>query len=124
MDSASTTNSDRAAVQLKLRLRAEPQNAAVARTFVGSALRTIDRDPVVVDDLRLAVSELFAVLVAERCGSIDVTLMIRGEAVTAVLAGTAELPPLPPATLALTRELTGGAIQVEDWQWVIQAPPH
>lgn len=123
MQLTSTPNSDGPSAQLKLRLKTEPQNAAVARTFVGSALRAIDRDPSVVDDLRLVVSELFTVLVAERYGSIDVTLTISGEAVIAVLAGPSDLPALPSETLALTRKLTGEEIQLEDSQWVIQARP-
>jgi hypothetical protein len=124
MHSTSTPETSGPPIPLRLRLMAEPQNAATVRTFIGASLRTIEQPQSVIDDLRLAISELFAVLVANQCGSIDVTLTISGQVVTAALTGPSVLPTLPPETLELTRRLTDGGLRLEDSRWVVQTPRH
>jgi hypothetical protein len=106
---------------LRMRFEAEPLNLTVARAFVGTTLRTVDQSQSLIEDLRLAVSELLTVLVTGDHGPIDLELRIDGGVFTAIIGGPAALPAIPEETREIVGRLTDDGVRVDEADWVIRA---
>lgn len=105
---------------LRLRITAEASNLAVARTFIGTALRVLERPESVIDDLRLAVSELLTVLVRENQGPIGLELTISEHDLQVTVTGPTTLPPLPADITKMVGMLAHDGLELSDSSWVIR----
>jgi anti-sigma regulatory factor (Ser/Thr protein kinase) len=109
-------------VSLRLRVAAEPSHLTIARAFIGSSLRALDQPQQHISDLRLAVSELMAVLAISGQGHIDVVLSLEDQRLVTTISGPPNLPPVPTEIVDIVKELTADALDVDGTVWVIRTP--
>jgi anti-sigma regulatory factor (Ser/Thr protein kinase) len=107
-------------VPLRLRVDAEPSHLTIARAFIGSSLRALDQPEQHINDLRLAVSELMAVLAIRSQGPIDVMLSFEDQHLVTRISGPPALPPVPTEIADLVEKLTADGLDVTGEVWVIR----
>lgn len=105
---------------LRLRITAEASNLAVARTFIGTALRVLEQPESKVDDLRLAVSELLTVLVKENQGPIELELTMSEHELRTAISGPTTLPSLPAEITKMVGMLAPDGLELGNSSWVIR----
>jgi anti-sigma regulatory factor (Ser/Thr protein kinase) len=104
---------------LHLRLFAEPSHLAIARAFISSSLRVLDQPEDSINDLRLAVSELLAVLAIRNQGPVDITLSFEDQYLVTRISGPPNLPEVPTEIADLVTKLTADGIDMPGDSWII-----
>ena len=107
---------------LRLRVNAEPSHLTIARAFIGSSLRAVDQPDRHINDLRLAVSELLAVLAVSGQGSVEVVLSFEDQHLITRISGPSTLPLVPSEIADLVKRLTADGLEVAGEEWVIRTP--
>lgn len=106
----------------RLQLAPDADQLTFARSFVASSLRVLGYDDDLIDDVRLAVSELLTVLLRNGNQGIEVALP-RGISATAVeVTAQAALPDLPEETASLLGRLIPAGLSIGPDKWTIHLP--
>lgn len=108
---------------LRLLIGADPSHLAVARAFVASSLRVLGYPEQLVDDLRLAVSELSTLLVLSDQAPIVVELVIEASGTEITVSSNGQIPSLAEDVKLLVGRLSGDGLTIDESRWVLTIPP-
>lgn len=106
---------------LRLLLAPEPDLLSVARGFVASAFQVCNQPPQLVDDARLAVSELLTVFVLAKVGPLDLAITEDGGDLVVTISAPS-LPALSSQTAELVEQLAPGGLQREQGRYLLRFP--
>ncbi|HUO45711.1 MAG TPA: ATP-binding protein [Acidimicrobiia bacterium] len=107
---------------LRLQIGADPSHLTVARSFVASSLRVLGYPEEVVEDLRLAVSELSTLLILAKQASIEIELTIDGASTEISVTGNGPIPSLADDVRLLLDRLTGDGLTMDENRWLLTIP--
>lgn len=104
---------------LRLGFHGEPAHLTIVRAFVGSVLRTLEQPEQMIADLRLAISELAAVLVNSDAGEADLEFIVDDGEFRLAVSGPDPMPSIPEETVALVKALTGDRLLSPSGRWIV-----
>ena len=89
---------------------------------MASVFQVCNQPSQLVDDARLAVSELLTVLVLAEVGPLEVAITDEKLELVIAISAPSPLPLLPSETLELVGQLSGGGLQEEQGKYLLRFP--
>ncbi len=105
---------------LRLSIAAEPSQLAVTRAFVASAMWVRGQPQGLIDDARLAVSELLTVLVINEQGPIDLVYSEDDSHLVFSIEAAGAPPAVGNELTDLLQRLSEGGFRQEEDRWLIK----